>query len=246
MHRNLTRGRHDHCNIKEYNDVTTGPGRYALEVPDSYRDACFAPEPTIRMQKWGASHDMNSTKTDVESDLLNLSRPTTRTTCGQWDPNTAPQRTLTAMSECSFPQTFGRLVDPPCTLRGTGWNRFEWLCQNPQENVMVPFEWMVDSRMAEKDNYKPLFTSPATEAKYHEHVPVPRMPGPHDVKDFTNQIPGASMKQGTPPMVETPRGVSLVGSNISNNVPIGPASVPSERIRALSGVYNPPTPFSTV
>jgi hypothetical protein len=38
----------------------------------------------------------------------------------------------------------------------------------------------------------------------------------------------------------------MTGSQISNNVPIGPLSVPSERIRATSGVYETPAPFSTV
>jgi hypothetical protein len=112
---------------------------------------------------------------------------------------------------------------------------------------MVPFEWMMDSRMAEKDNYKPIFTSPSNANKYQEQVPVPRMPGPHDVKDFTNQIPGACMKSGSPPPVhEKPRGAPVVGSHISNNVPLGPVSVPSERIRATSGVYDAPAAFSTV
>jgi hypothetical protein len=150
--RSMTRIRHDTSKMVENNEISTGVGRWSLEAPNSYGNGVYVPDYTTRLQKWGASHDMSSTKTDVESDLRNLGRPTVRAVCGQYDP-TKDVRVLTPMPEASFPQSDARQFDPPCTLRGSGFNRWEWLCQNPQENVMIPFEWAVDSRHAAKDDF---------------------------------------------------------------------------------------------
>jgi hypothetical protein len=164
--RAMTRYKYDIGKMVENNDIATGPGRYRLGVPNAYGNAAFVPDATIRMQKWGAAHDMSSTKTDVESDLWNISRPTTKSACGQYDPAQGAARHLTPMPETAFPRVYERLVDPPCTLRGTGWNRWEWLCQNPQDVALIPFENLVNTQQFQKDVYapqiaKPLATSPA-------------------------------------------------------------------------------------
>jgi hypothetical protein len=255
--RSMTRYKHDLNKMVENNEISTGPGRWALGVPNAYGNAVFAPDPTVRQQKWGASHDMSSTKTDVESDLRNLGRPTTRSACGQWDP-TAPgaQRQLTAMPEADFPMTHGRLVDPPCTLRGSGWNRWEWLCQNPQENAMIPFEWGVDSRHAVKDSiYSTIQAGPAVaaEAAYcgriylDPAVPVPRLGGVKGVPNFTNTLAGASIGMGA--VHETPRGAAVQGVGKYGAGPLaapprGPDPNPAETARAATGVLAPPPPFT--
>jgi hypothetical protein len=142
--------------------LTTGPGRYQLDAPPQYCNACFAPEPTIHQQKWGASHNANYIKTDVESDLLNITRPTTKAQCNQYGPNTNKinKSQTVAPKECSFPQTHSRLVDPPCTLRSSGWNRFEWLCENPQEGAMMPFDNNITTRLQQKDQFRPCIPTP--------------------------------------------------------------------------------------
>lgn len=142
--------------------VTTGPGRYQLNAPPQYCNASFAPDPTIRQQKWGASMSSHYNKTDVESDLLNIGRPSTKVLSNQYDPTkdkVRPTITQTTKEE-SFPQTHSRLIDPPCTLRGSGWNRWEWLCQNPQEGVMMPFDNMVTTRLQQKDQFRPCIPKP--------------------------------------------------------------------------------------
>jgi hypothetical protein len=45
-------------------------------------------------------------------------------------------------------------------LRGHGWNRWEWLCHDPQENVSRPFEWNVSNRILVKDNHRPCIPKP--------------------------------------------------------------------------------------
>ena len=153
---------YDGCKSTDDLRVTTGPGRYQLDAPPQNCNACFAPEPTIRQQHWGASLNSTYIKTDVESDLLNLNRPTTKTACNQYNPATdkVNKGTPVKSQECSFPQTHSRLIDPPCTLRSSGWNRWEWLCQNPQESAMIPFDNMVTTRLQQKDQFRPCIPTP--------------------------------------------------------------------------------------
>jgi hypothetical protein len=254
--RSMTRYKHDVSKMVENNEITTGPGRYALGVPNHYGNAVYAPNPTVRMQKWGASHDMSSTKTDVESDLWNIGRPSTRTVCGQYQPEDGARR-LTAMPEGDFPQTAARLVDPPCTLRGSGWNRWEWLCENPQENVMTPFEHLVDSRHANKDRYYSALQAGGTvgvsqglicgQIYVEPAVPVARTRGPNEPANFTDAVPGASQRPVTghpPPAVYTARGGSQRGNDHPDGVPTGPVTNLLDRQFAESGVLAAPPPFS--
>lgn len=261
--RSMTRYRHDNGKMIENNEISTGPGRWALGVPNAYGNAAFVATPTTINQRWGAAHDMTSTKTDVESDLKNLGRPTVRTTCGQYQPEQgqAVAQRLTAMPEADFPQTASHLVDPPCTLRGTGINRWQWLCENPQENVMVPFEHLVDSRHAAKDAVytamdKPLENSKAVQERQFRcgevfmepAVPVPRSRGPKDPQNFSDAVPGAPQKQvqTPPPARYNPTGAPKQGSGYSGSLgapPMGPPTA-GERERAQTGVLAPPPPFS--
>ena len=239
----MTRYRHDINKMVENNEISTGPGRWALGVPNAFGNAVYAPEPTVRLQKWGASHDMTSTKTDVESDLWNLARPTTKVVCGQFNPVAEKARTLTPMAEGSFPETHARLVDPPCTLRATGWNRWAWLYENPQENVAIPFEWAIDSRHANKDSMKEELSKMKSTAPipYPTGVPVPRLPRVGDPHDFSNTVPGATQRTGvSPPVyVEKARGAAVGGSKVQNAPPLGPETV--ELIRAKTGrIETPP------
>jgi len=158
----FTRRQYDGCKTNDDVRVTTGPGRYQIDTPPQYCNASFAPEPTIRQQRWGASLNGSFAKTDVESDLLNINRPTTKTICSQYDPTTdeVNQGGRTDMKEQSFPQTFSRLVDPPSTGRAVGWNRWEWLCENPQESIMMPFDWNITTRLSAKDSFRPCIPTP--------------------------------------------------------------------------------------
>jgi hypothetical protein len=161
----MNRRTYDGCKTSDDLRVTTGPGRYQLDAPPQACNACFAPEPTVRQQAWGASLNGTYIKTDVESDLFNINRPTTRTVCDQYNPqsNKINQAAAEPVKECSFPQTHSRLVDPPCNNRAVGWNRFEWLCDNPQEATMVPFDNLVATRLQKRDQHRPCIPKPISE-----------------------------------------------------------------------------------
>jgi hypothetical protein len=242
--RALTRVNADLDKMIENNEIATGPGRYALGVPNAYGNAAFAANPAVLNQKWGAAHDMSSTKTDVESDLRNLGRPSTRTVCGSYQPTT---RSLTPMPEIEFPKTFERLVDPPCTLKGTGVNRWAWLGQNPQENVMMPFEWGVNTKLAAQDDYTDMIRqSRNCTGSINPAVPVARPAGPGAPPPFHDAIPGASQRMtGVPPAAHyTPHGAPQVGAQNPYAVPLGPSANPMDRHRAQTGILEPPAPFT--
>lgn len=257
--RAMTRYKYDIGKMVENNDITTGPGRYYLGVPNAYGNAAFVPDATIRMQKWGAAHDMSSTKTDVESDLRNISRPTTKSACGQYDPAQGAARHLTPMPETAFPRVYERLVDPPCTLRGSGWNRWEWLCQNPQETALIPFENAVNTQQYQKDAYHPQIAQPlASSPAAYSHaalcgriyldaaVPVARAgvgpeAGSNEIRSASAKAPmGAAAREAVRPGALPSSSKGDAWANITSRRPADWA----DRERAATGYLAPPPPFT--
>ena len=75
-------------------------------------------------------------------------------------PSTNSEPGLTHWKDC-FPHTVeSRHSDPASNLRGTGFDRWEYLCQNPQDNVLIPFDNNVSNRIVVKDNHRPLVPTP--------------------------------------------------------------------------------------
>ena len=70
-----------------------------------------------------------------------------------------PDNNLVDMPDCYFGTEDTRLSNPPSTLKGTGINRFNPLCFNPQEKIFFPGEYHVPSRMVFKDNHRPCIAS---------------------------------------------------------------------------------------
>lgn len=62
--------------------------------------------------------------------------------------------------DCIIAAEDTRLNNPPGTLRGTGWNRWEWLCLNPQDRIEMPFDWNISNRIIVKDNHRPVIPNP--------------------------------------------------------------------------------------
>jgi len=90
-------------------------------------------------------------KTDVESDLKGISRLGSKIRCSPEYSDSKP--TLAHAADENVPQTFARLANPPCTLRATGWNRWDTLFHNPQETFETPFDFFIPSRDVDKEKY---------------------------------------------------------------------------------------------
>ena len=194
---------YDNCNYSQVLTESEGPGMYMLGTPANTDKHCLPDDPYIRAQTMRSNHGLTSPLIDVDSELMNITRPATQCPTGKYiphpvsnnfcsAPNThsmkstdtiAPRTegfqsttstttpTMQVQTNCFKPTESTRLSNPPCTLRGTGWNRWEWLCQNPQERVEVPFDHMINSTLVARDNHRPLIPTPLDQSIA---LPVPR------------------------------------------------------------------------
>jgi len=137
--------------------ITSYASRYYLNPPAKNCPTTFPVNATTRIQYSGNSWVDGEWKTDVESDLKGIARLGTKIRCDavQYHPdsNALNQIPLKHAQDEVMPQTFARLVDPPCTLRATGWNRWQPLFHNPQETFETPFDFFIPSRDLDKEKY---------------------------------------------------------------------------------------------
>ena len=141
---------------------SVGPGAYVLGTPTQHCSPCFAGDPRTTNGTSGVASCINGASlVDVDSDLHGLTRRATRCPTGFFQAGTQPACAIRGVNDCrSVAVEDTRLNNPPCTLRGTGWNRWEWLCRNPQERALLPFDTMVDTSIVVKDNHRPHVVRP--------------------------------------------------------------------------------------
>lgn len=180
---------HDKCAYDQMIQESKGVGNYFLNTPFIV-EKCLPPAGSINAQKFGASIDETQPLIDIDSDLMGLTRQLTKVSegkykpcceedmctdsgypCGQGvidscnlptlRPGSRPQdRNLTHYPDCEPFTDYTRLSHPVCNMRGIGINRWEWLCLDPQENVLIPFDHNINNRIVVKDNHRPLIPTP--------------------------------------------------------------------------------------
>ena len=62
--------------------------------------------------------------------------------------------------DCFIPSEDTRFSNPVSNLRGTGFNRWEWLCLDPQEKIFHPYDFNINNRLIVKDNHRPIIPTP--------------------------------------------------------------------------------------
>lgn len=177
---NFTRARYDSCEMKDAVARSTGPGRYAMATTDLHCHGCYVPTPKIRLQKKGDSEMAHYGRTDVESELLNLSRSASNCPSREYNPAKNPVNSDSKlhMPDCRdmhFQQDT-RIDNPACNLRGTGVNRFEWPCTDPQKSFEIPFDWGVQARILAKDTHRPCVPRPIDVSPSLPMPPIPAAP----------------------------------------------------------------------
>ena len=151
---------------------------------------CYPYPPSIRLQKQGVSIDKTKFLIDVDSELNGLFKKYTKDPsknyvpccpdtvctsgelCGQGVAGACknnkglkrgeryPDNDLHHFQDCFIPVEHTRISNPTCNLRGTGWNRWEWLCLDPQERTEIPFDFNISNRIVVKDNHRPCVPKP--------------------------------------------------------------------------------------
>ena len=160
--------RNDPTAYKADINSSVGPGQYVLSPVVPSCRPCLNVDPRIAAQRVGDSLCQAQSIVDTESDLMNLSRRATRDPSGLYrgdgsDPIVCgkPGGSTMPYPICDgIPTVDTRLVNPPCTLRGTGINRFEWLCRDPQEHALMPFDACIDTSIVTKDAHRPFIARP--------------------------------------------------------------------------------------
>ena len=151
----LTRPKFDDFHQIDDARITSYALRYYVNPPAANCPTSFPVDATVRIQKSGDSWVTGQWRTDVESDLKGINRFGSRVKCddGLYNPETNKMngKGVTAAPDESFPLVFNRLYNPPCTLRATGWNRWEHLPHQPQLTFETPFDFYIPSKSLDKE-----------------------------------------------------------------------------------------------
>jgi len=166
---------YDTCSYTHSLGESVGVGDYMINTPTQDCNQCESTSPYIRpVKKFGPSY--GSAWVDTSSELLGLTRPASRCPSNKYIPGEEDkQHKLSNLPECTYLTTEDtKLSNPPCTLRGTGINRFEFLPEQPQKHAITPFHrFGINVRAESKEN----------------HVPCMPTPGDHSVE--INVLPGS-------------------------------------------------------
>lgn len=138
---------------------SVGPGEYFIATPRVDCGSCYYPSPDVRIDHFGAGKCKQLI--DVDSEMMGITRKASNCPMDKFLPTKDGHCVMKLGKDCmglTVEET--RLSNPPCTLRGTGWNRWEWLCQNPQDKVFIPFDYNVNERLLAKDNHRPCISNP--------------------------------------------------------------------------------------
>lgn len=207
---------YDTCSYNQVLLETTGPGIYQIGTPQNVCNPCHPSDPYIRLQGMGASVSKNTPLIDVDSDLMGIVRNNSRCperkylpgcgipingnanagACAACQKNSKlcvdHDKTALEFKNCFTNTEDTRLSNPPCTLRSTGWNRWEWLPINPQDRVETPFDFEIDSRRLAKDNHRPCIPKPLDQTLVYPHA---------DSKPMCDSISPFSSVPTSPPSV---------------------------------------------
>jgi len=153
----FTRFNYDECRTKKKLQEATGPGRYILNVPGNGPTPLFFNDPQIRMQKWGANLKdvVNGAPIDIDSKLSGRTQKLEK-----YDITKSKMKDLNTVNK-SYPVFKDAITDesrathPSWKYRALPQNREYPLFLNPQENLCFRFHNNLNTRLLERDNFKP-------------------------------------------------------------------------------------------
>jgi hypothetical protein len=169
---------YDICSYEHTLAESIGPGAYFLNTPPNACEPCHTTDPYIRLQSHGANVNKKNNLIDIDSELIGITRNNTGCPEKKYIPNPIGNNCRDGVDKvcinlsdnrpietknCFDNTEDTRLSNPSCNLRGTGWNRWEWLCKNPQERVTEPFDFQINSRIIAKDNHRACVPNPVNQ-----------------------------------------------------------------------------------
>jgi hypothetical protein len=150
----FTRFNYDESRTKKQLQQSTDPGRWVMNVPGNGSQPCYIEDPQIIIQKWGANLRTNTI--NLESELLGVSKPLNRD-CVNVDNYTKYNVPNDKINYPHCKKTIteqSRTIMPAWTARDL--EQVDWYYPplNPQENVCLPFQSNLNTRILEKDYFQ--------------------------------------------------------------------------------------------
>lgn len=143
-------------------------GKYLIDPVFSgeTHERCFVPWTNAAPSENAVAVSSKYPLIDVDSELLGITRKYGRCRT-EPDDSYAENAPLKDCSDPFLDPENTKLSNPPCTLRGTGWNRWEWLCTNPQDTAILPFRTNIDNKLLARDNHRPCLPTPLSNNEAH-------------------------------------------------------------------------------
>ena len=178
------RNRADVCSYKYQLAETIGPGLYQLTRPENQSIPVLPKDPRYIAQSSGVSISKNTSLIDIDSELIGISRNLSdcpdrkympdanasfhcgaqtgkvRNGCRPGDKLCVDNSQVLNFNDNGLFTEDTRLSNPPCTLRGTGFNRFEALPMDPQSRVLHEFDYQINTKILSKDAHRPCIPTP--------------------------------------------------------------------------------------
>lgn len=148
----FTRFHDDPARIQKKLDETASIENYYLNTPGNGIHMPFQMDPQIRLQGWGANLYTNAIQ--LESDFRGLTRPLNRDVIQQNEYSLHVSDSNPYLYKQALPFIEeSRATHPAWTFRDVEHARWEHPFINPQDNVEVPFQTNLQTRILEKDAY---------------------------------------------------------------------------------------------
>ena len=145
--------------IKKQHQQSTDVGRYVLNVPGPGDKPLYMEDPYIRAQMWGGNIMTNTV--DIETELRGLSRRLNKDThennylSGDASFATRTNELIVCPTRGGSSVEQSRATHPAWILRDLEQDSWKMLHFDPQENVFMPFNNNLSTRILEKDHFVP-------------------------------------------------------------------------------------------
>ena len=155
----FTRFRDEPDRIKKQLQQSTDVGRYVLNVPGPGDKPLYMEDPYIRAQMWAGNIMTNTV--DIETELRGLSRRLNKDTrennylSGDASVATRTNEIITCPTRGGSSVEQSRVTHPAWMLRDLEQDNWKMLHFDPQENVFMPFNNNLSTRILEKDHFVP-------------------------------------------------------------------------------------------
>ena len=154
----FTRFNYDDCRVKKKLQESTGPGRYMLNKPGWGANPYVFSDPQMRIGEWGGNVPKNmGHPIDIETKLSNRNVKLSKYGCGnKYNHNITKSYVNVSYpvhSKCTTEES--RVSHPAFTYVEKEIDRSHPLLLDPQANTVMEFKNNLNTRLLERDNFKP-------------------------------------------------------------------------------------------